>query len=58
MIVVDDMEMPKSCYECPLNHGEYSPECYEKRSCAITGHGMRKKNYKNRPNDCPLHEQK
>ena len=56
MIAIDNMEMPKNCHDCWLNQGEYGPDYYEKCRCVITGHGMRKKDYKKRPNDCPLHE--
>ena len=48
------LEDIKNCYECPLNTGEYTPNEYEKRYCAVTGHGMRKKDYKRSPVDCPL----
>ena len=56
MLVVD-VEMPRSCYDCPLNQGEYGKDYYEKCSCYITRHRMAKKDYKKRPVDCPLHEQ-
>lgn len=52
------IEMPKTCYECRFNAGEYSPEYYEKRYCDITGKSMAKRNYKVRPDVCPLKEVK
>ena len=55
-ILVKDMLLPKSCYECPLNTGEYSPAEYEKRYCAITDRSMYLSDYKKRPSDCPLVE--
>lgn len=54
MVIVKTLEMPKSCLECPFNQGEYGPEYYEKQRCILTGHGMIKKYYKNRPEHCPL----
>ena len=53
-VIIENMEMPKSCLDCPLNTGEYSVECYEKRYCAITHEGMRKVDYKRKPKTCPL----
>ena len=52
-----DIQMPKHCGECHFNEGEYGREYYEKCSCQITGHGMRKSDYKRRPKDCPLKEE-
>ena len=52
------IEMPKTCYECRFNVGEYSPEFYEKRHCDITGKGITKRSYKTRPSICPLKEVK
>ena len=47
-IIISDMEMPKSCLDCPCHDGEYG-------CCNIT------KNYiglydNSRPQDCPLKE--
>lgn len=53
MIMVD-IDMPKNCYECDFNGGEYGPDYPEKCSCKLTGRGMSKKDYKKRPKDCPL----
>lgn len=53
-ILIENMDMPKSCLDCPLNNGEYAVENYEKRYCAITYHEMRKSDYKKKPKDCPL----
>ena len=52
-----DLDMPKSCYECPFNKAsEYSIDCYEKCSCFINGHNMSLTDYKSRPHDCPLED--
>ena len=53
MIYVD-MEMPKNCYECPMNQGEYTPAEIEKRFCHITRKAFKTSNYKRRPKDCPM----
>lgn len=53
-----DMPMPKNCGECYFNDGEYGREYYEKCRCTITGNSMTKSNYKCRPKDCPLKEEK
>lgn len=53
MILVP-IDMPKNCHECLFNHGEYGPDYYEKCSCMIIHHYMRKIDYKRRPKDCPL----
>ena len=55
-LIIEGMKMPENCHKCILNRGEYGPENYEKCICIITGHGMRKIDYKKRPKDCPLHE--
>ena len=55
-VLIKDIEMPKNCYECPLNMGAYSPAEYEKRYCHITGRSMRLSDYKRRPSDCTLVE--
>ena len=55
-IIIKGLDMPKSCYPCTFNRGEYTPEYYEKRYCDITGHAISKKDYKKRPKDCPLME--
>lgn len=52
------MDMPKTCYECYFNQGEYTPDEYEKRSCCLKHRPLYKKDYKNRPKDCPIVEKK
>lgn len=52
-----EMEMPKSCYDCPFNFGEYYKEYYEKRWCKLTYKSMKRDNYKKRPKECPLKEE-
>lgn len=56
MIAVEGMDMPKSCYECDFNVGEYTRDYWEKRYCVRTGSGMTKTSNKRRNKDCPLIE--
>ena len=53
MILIDG-EPPETCYECAFNTGEYTPNEYEKRFCSIKGKSFCLKDYKKRPNWCPL----
>lgn len=56
MAIVIDIDMPKNCYECFMNVGQYSPNEIEKRRCDLTGKPFNKSNYKRRPQSCPLTE--
>lgn len=49
-----NIEMPKNCFECRFNAGEYTKEYYEKRYCLIDSHAIKLADYKKRPKDCPL----
>lgn len=53
-VIAKNMNMPKSCYECPFNRSEYGVEYYEKAYCILTKEGMTKGHYKKRPSTCPL----
>ena len=53
-MVIIDMKIPKNCSECPMNHGEYSPNEIEKRSCCLTHKQFTKTDYKKRPANCPI----
>lgn len=54
MIMVD-APMPKNCYECPMNYGEYTPNEIEKRYCYLTHKDFTIGDYKKRPTKkCPL----
>ena len=55
-VLIMGIHIPKSCFECDFNRGEYSRDCYEKRYCILTFHGMNLRDYKYRPKDCPLVE--
>jgi hypothetical protein len=55
-VLIKDLDMPKSCFECDFNRGEYGRDCYEKCSCTLTSHQMNLKDYKCRPKECPLVE--
>jgi len=57
-MIAIDMEMPKNCYECPMNQGEYTPNEIEKRYCHLTGQSFSNSNYKKRPTSCPMKELK
>ena len=52
-----EMEVPKNCYECPMNKGEYSPAEIEKRSCCLLHEGFKKKDYTKRKANCPIKTQ-
>lgn len=51
-----DIDMPKNCYECFMNKGEYTPNEIEKRYCYLTSKPLNKSNYKRRPQNCPLND--
>lgn len=57
-MIVIDMELPKSCLECPMNHGEYTPNEIEKRYCCLNHYQFSKGDYKKRPTSCPMKELK
>lgn len=48
-MIVIDMELPKNCYECPMNFGEYTPNEIEKRYCYLAHKHFTKGDYKKRP---------
>jgi hypothetical protein len=50
-ILVVDMQIPKSCMECPLCGGEYGPG-NDKSYCKIKPYI--KLTWKNRPKECPI----
>jgi len=47
------LEKPKNCRECQMNQGEYTVDEIEKRYCYLTGRQFNKKDYKQRPKECP-----
>ena len=53
-MIVIDMELPKNCLECPMNHGEYTPNEIEKQYCRLTHRQFSKGDYKKRPTSCPM----
>ncbi len=56
-MLVEGVDPPKSCYDCPFNAGEYEPAYYEKRYCSlIKGFDMKPSYYKKRPKECPIKE--
>lgn len=54
MIIIENDTVPKSCYDCPFNVGEYTPDEYEKRHCDLTGKSTIKTDYDKKPKACPL----